>query len=62
MDRQKALQIANLVYNLENIEFFEAELRQFLEANENSSEELDNELLKIVINHKEKLEAQLEEF
>ena len=62
MDRQKALQIANLVYNLENIEFFEAELRQFLEANENSSEELDNELLKIVINYKEKLEAQLEEF
>ena len=62
MDRQKALQIANLIYNLENIEFFEAELKQFLETNENSLEELDNELLKIVANYREKLEAQLEEF
>lgn len=62
MNRKKAVQVANLIYNLENIEFFEDELKQFLENNENSSEELDAELLKVVAKYREKLEAQLEEF
>lgn len=61
MNKEKAVQVANLLYNLENIEFFEDELKQFLEANENSPEDLDAELLKIVAKYKEKLEAQLEE-
>ena len=61
MTKEKAVQIANLLYNLENIEFFEGELEQFLEDNENSNEDLDAELLKVVDNYKKKLEAQLEE-
>lgn len=61
MNKEKAVQVANLLYNLENIEFFEDELKQFLETNENSPEDLDAELLKIVAKYKEKLEAQLEE-
>jgi hypothetical protein len=62
MDRKKAVEIANLIYNLENIEFFEDELKQFLENNENSLEELDAELLKVVAKYRDKLETQLEEF
>lgn len=61
MTKEKAVQIANLLYKLEDIELFEDELQQFLENNENSSEELDAELLKVVAKYKEKLEAQLEE-
>lgn len=61
MTKEKAVQIANLLYNLENIEFFEGELEQFLEDNENSNEDLDAELLKVVDNYRKKLEAQLEE-
>ena len=61
MTKEKAVQIANLLYNLENIEFFEGELKQFLEDNENSNEDLDAELLKVVDNYRKKLEAQLEE-
>jgi len=61
MTREKAVQIANLVYKLEDIELFEDELRQFLESTENSPEDLDAELLKIVAKYKEKLKAQLEE-
>lgn len=60
MTKEKAVQIANLLYNLENIEFFEGELEQFLEDNENSNEDLDAELLKVVDNYRKKLEAQLE--
>lgn len=62
MTKEKAVQIANLLYKLEDIELFEDELQQFLENNENSSEELDAELLKVVAKYKEKLEVQLEEF
>lgn len=62
MDRKKAVEITNLIYNLENIEFFEDELKHFLENNENSLEELDAELLKVVAKYREKLETQLEEF
>lgn len=61
MDRVKAMQIANLVYKLEDIECFEDELQQFLESTDSSPEDLDAELLKVVAKYKEKLEAQLEE-
>lgn len=61
MDRAKAVQIANLIYKLEDIECFEEELQQFLESTESSPEDLDAELLKVVAKYKEKLEAQLEE-
>lgn len=61
MDRTKAVQIANLIYKLEDIECFEDELQQFLESTESSPEDLDAELLKVVAKYKEKLEAQLEE-
>jgi type II secretory pathway component PulF len=61
MDRAKAVQIANLIYKLEDIECFEEELQQFLESTESSPEDLDVELLKVVAKYKEKLEAQLEE-
>ena len=61
MTKEKAVQIANLLYKLEDIELFEDELRQFLESTEDSPEDLDTELLKIVAKYKEKLKAQLEE-
>ena len=61
MDRAKAVQIANLIYKLEDIECFKEELQQFLETTEDSPEDLDAELLKVVAKYKEKLEAQLEE-
>lgn len=61
MTREKAVQIANLLYKLEDIELFEDELQQFLKSTENSTEDLDAELLKIVAKYKEKLKAQLEE-
>jgi type II secretory pathway component PulF len=61
MDRAKAVQIANLIYKLEDIECFEEELQQFLESTDSSPEDLDAELLKVVAKYKEKLEAQLEE-
>lgn len=61
MTRDKAVQIANLLYKLEDIELFEDELQQFLKSTENSPEDLDAELLKIVAKYKEKLKAQLEE-
>lgn len=61
MDRAKAVQIANLIYKLEDIECFESELQQFLESTESSPEDLDAELLKVVAEYKEKLKAQLEE-
>ncbi len=61
MDRAKAVQIANLVYKLEDIECFEEELQQFLESTESSPEDLDAELLKVVAKYKEKLKDQLEE-
>lgn len=61
MTKEKAVQIANLLYKLEDIECFRDELKQFLETYENNNEELYAELLQVVVNYRKKLEAQLEE-
>ena len=67
MDRTKAVEISNLIYNLENVEFFEDEFNSWLDTmnckyENNISDKLVNEILVVIKKHKEELESKLEEF
>lgn len=67
MNRTKAVKISNLIYSLENIEFFEDEFTSWLDTmnckyENNISDRLVNEILSVIKKHKEELESKLEEF